>query len=128
MPIYDKAGTEITVGCRVAEADFSFGDGVVESVTVPTRGGGCNVGVKWDKPLTPPLGGMRHHLSRNSRLSHCAASSLIRPVFSCLRGSPSLFSGNEPVVGCDIILAGAEPEPIISSTLFQPGKTFEKAH
>ena len=31
----DKSGTEIVVGCRVAEADFDFGDGVVESVEVP---------------------------------------------------------------------------------------------
>ena len=44
----DKAGNEITVGCRVAEADFAFGDGVVESVTVPLVGGGFNVGVRWD--------------------------------------------------------------------------------
>ena len=44
----DKAGTDIVVGCRVAEADLSYGDGVVESVTVPCRGGSFNVGVKWD--------------------------------------------------------------------------------
>ena len=30
----DQAGAEITVGCRVAEVDFGYGDGVVESVTV----------------------------------------------------------------------------------------------
>ena len=46
----DKAGVEITVGCRVAEADFTFGDGLVESITVPVQGGGFNVGVKWDDP------------------------------------------------------------------------------
>ena len=46
----DKAGAEIAVGCRVAEADFSFGDGVVESIEVPINGGGFNVGVKWDEP------------------------------------------------------------------------------
>ena len=46
----DQAATEITVGCRVAEADFSFGDGVVESVKVPITGVGFNVGVKWDDP------------------------------------------------------------------------------
>ena len=40
--VKDKAGTEIAVGCRVAEADFSFGDGVVESITVPTTGGGVS--------------------------------------------------------------------------------------
>ena len=46
----DQAGTEIVVGCRVAEVDFSYGDGIVESVTVPVVGGGINVGVKWDDP------------------------------------------------------------------------------
>ena len=46
----DQAGETITVGCRVAEVDFSYGDGVVESVEVPLRGGGFNVGVKWDDP------------------------------------------------------------------------------
>lgn len=46
----DKAGTEITVGCRVAEASFGYGDGEVESVEVPVTGGGFNVGVKWDDP------------------------------------------------------------------------------
>ena len=45
----DKAGTEITVGCRVAETDLGFGDGTVESVEVPASGG-FNVGVHWDKP------------------------------------------------------------------------------
>ena len=46
--ITDKAGAKIAVGCRVTEVDFSYGDGVVESVTVPVTGGGTNVGVKWD--------------------------------------------------------------------------------
>ena len=46
----DKAGTVITVGCRVAEADFSFSDGTVESITVPVTGGGYHVGVHWDEP------------------------------------------------------------------------------
>ena len=46
----DKAGIVITVDCRVAEVDFSFGDGTVESITVPCKGGGCNVGVLWDDP------------------------------------------------------------------------------
>ena len=46
----DKAGAEITVGCRVAEADFGFGDGTVESIEVPCSGDGCNVGVHWDEP------------------------------------------------------------------------------
>ena len=46
----DKAGTVITVGCRVAEADFTFGDGTVESITVPVTGDGYNVGVHWDEP------------------------------------------------------------------------------
>ena len=46
----DKAGADIAVGCRVAEADFSYGDGVVESITVPITGIGFNVGVKWDQP------------------------------------------------------------------------------
>ena len=46
----DQAGVEITVGCRVAEADFAFGDGGVESITVPYRDGSFNVGVKWDDP------------------------------------------------------------------------------
>ena len=32
------------------EADFSFGDGVVESIEVPINGVGFNVGVKWDEP------------------------------------------------------------------------------
>ena len=32
----------------MAEADFSFGDGVVESIEVPCIGDGFNVGVKWD--------------------------------------------------------------------------------
>ena len=41
---------EITVGCRVAEVDFSYGDGLVESIAVPVSGGGFNVGVKWDEP------------------------------------------------------------------------------
>ena len=39
---------EITVGCRVVEADFSYGDGTVKSITVPIAGGGFNVGVDWD--------------------------------------------------------------------------------
>ena len=43
----DRAGTEITVGCRVAEADFSFGDGTVMSIKVPCNGGGFCVGVHW---------------------------------------------------------------------------------
>ena len=38
LQMNDKAGVEITVGCRVAGADFSFGDGKVESVTVPSVG------------------------------------------------------------------------------------------
>ena len=46
----DKAGATITVGCKVAEADMGYGDGVVESITVPTAGGGFNVGVRWDTP------------------------------------------------------------------------------
>ena len=46
----DSAGAEITVGCRVAEAHFSFGDGTVESVKVPCSGGAFNVGVHWDEP------------------------------------------------------------------------------
>ena len=46
----DKAGTEIKVGCRVAEADFDFGDGTVMSISVPSSGGGFNVGVHWDDP------------------------------------------------------------------------------
>ena len=46
----DSAGAEITVGCRVAEIHFGFGDGVVESIDVPIVGGACNVGVKWDDP------------------------------------------------------------------------------
>ena len=50
----DKGGEEIRIGCRVAEADFSYGDGVVESITVPITGDGFNVGIKWD---TPELGG-----------------------------------------------------------------------
>ena len=48
----DKAGAwiSITVGCRVAECDLDFGDGTVESITVPLSGGsdGVNVGVAWD--------------------------------------------------------------------------------
>ena len=50
----DKGGEEIRIGCRVAEADFSYGDGAVESITVPITGDGFNVGIKWD---TPELGG-----------------------------------------------------------------------
>ena len=46
----DKAGTEITVGCRVAETDLGFGDGTVESVEVPAGAGGFNIGVHWDQP------------------------------------------------------------------------------
>mgnify|MGYP006936349087 CR=1 FL=1 len=46
----DKSGTEITVGCRVTEADLGFGDGTVESVEVPAGAGGFNVGVHWDEP------------------------------------------------------------------------------
>ena len=46
----DQAGTDIVVGCRVAEANLSYGDGLVESVTVPVVGGGFNVGIKWDDP------------------------------------------------------------------------------
>ena len=37
----DQAGVEITVGCRVAEADFAFGDGGVESLTVLPLVGHC---------------------------------------------------------------------------------------
>lgn len=51
----DKAGTEIDVGCRVTEADLNFGDGTVESVSVPLASGdGFNIGVHWDNPA---LGG-----------------------------------------------------------------------
>ena len=50
----DKGGEEIRIGCRVAEADFSYGDGAVESITVPITGDGFNVGIKWD---TQELGG-----------------------------------------------------------------------
>ena len=46
----DKAGTDIVVGCRVTEADFGFGDGIVESISVPCRGTSLNVGIKWDEP------------------------------------------------------------------------------
>ena len=46
----DKAGVEITVGCRVLEADFDYGDGTVESIEVPSAGGGFNVGVLCDDP------------------------------------------------------------------------------
>ena len=46
----DKSGADITVGCKVAEADFSYGDGIVESITVPCVGGAFNVGVKWADP------------------------------------------------------------------------------
>ena len=48
----DQAGSEITVGCRVTEADDDFGDGTVESITVPVgAGAGFNVGIlMWDKP------------------------------------------------------------------------------
>ena len=35
----DKAGIDIAVGCRVAEADFGYGDGTVESITGPCIGG-----------------------------------------------------------------------------------------
>ena len=44
----DRAGADIKLGFRVAEADFSYGDGVVQSITVPCAGGGFNVGIKWD--------------------------------------------------------------------------------
>ena len=45
----DSAGSEIVVGCRVAEIHLGFGDGTVESITVPVHGcDGFNVGVKWD--------------------------------------------------------------------------------
>ena len=43
----DQAGVDITVGCKVAEADFSYGDSIVESIAVPCVGGAFNVGVKW---------------------------------------------------------------------------------
>ena len=46
----DKSGADITVGCKVAEADFSYGDGILESITVPCAGGAFNVGVKWADP------------------------------------------------------------------------------
>ena len=47
----DQGGSVITVGCRVAEADLDFGDGTVESITVPAgAGAGLNVGVLWDEP------------------------------------------------------------------------------
>ena len=46
----DSAGVALEVGQRVSEIDFSFGDGLVESITVPSVGGGFNVGVKWDDP------------------------------------------------------------------------------
>lgn len=44
----DKDGVDIVVGCRVMEADFSYGRGTVESIQVPVVGGGFNVGVKWE--------------------------------------------------------------------------------
>ena len=44
----DKAGAEITVGCRVTECDMGYGVGVVESIAVRTTGVGFNVGIKWD--------------------------------------------------------------------------------
>ena len=34
----------------MAEADFGYGDGTVESITVPVTGGGFAVGVHWDQP------------------------------------------------------------------------------
>ena len=47
----DQAGSVITVGCRVAEADDGFGDGTVESITVPVGGAiHANVGILWDTP------------------------------------------------------------------------------
>ena len=44
----DQAGAQIVVGCRVTE--FNYGDGTVESIEVPARGGSFNVGIKWDDP------------------------------------------------------------------------------
>ena len=46
----DRDGTEIVVGCCVMEADFSYGEGTVKSITVPCDGGGFNVGVAWKDP------------------------------------------------------------------------------
>ena len=44
----DQAGSEITVSCRVTEADDDFGGGTVESITVPVgAGAGFNVGILW---------------------------------------------------------------------------------
>ena len=45
----DRDVAEIVVGCRVVEADFGYGEGVVESVEVPCIGGGFKVGVRRDQ-------------------------------------------------------------------------------
>ena len=61
----DKNGADIVVGSRVREADFGYGDGEVESVTVPIRGGGgFNVGVRWDDPS---LGGPEYDAEGGGR-------------------------------------------------------------
>ena len=46
----DSAGFEVAVGQRVSEIHFDYGDGLVESITVPMSSDGFNVGVKWDDP------------------------------------------------------------------------------
>ena len=50
MALKDKAGVGVNIGDSVTEADFSFGDGVVKSITVPCSDGSHNVGLKWDDP------------------------------------------------------------------------------
>ena len=51
----DCAGTEINIGDRVGECDAPYGNGLVQSISVPsTAGGGFNIGVEWDNPA---LGG-----------------------------------------------------------------------
>ena len=83
----DKAGAEITVGCRVAEVDLDFGDGVVESVEVPVVGGGVNIGVKWDNPnlggpVWSALGGGRaaeHFLVIEGEPADAAAPAALPP-------------------------------------------------
>jgi hypothetical protein len=70
MALKDKAGVGVNIGDSVTEADFSFGDGVVKSITVPCSDGSHNVGLKWDDPRveSADLIGERRQTGRQASL------------------------------------------------------------
>ena len=89
MVLTDKAGAEIKIVCRVAEADFSFGDGVVESISVPCRDGAFNVGVKWDEPS---LGGPTWSASGGGRDSkHLLVTAAAPPDHAAVIGGVEML-------------------------------------